>query len=154
MTRRRGARDGEAGFSLIEAVVALAVAALAMAAVYQLISTGLSGAREAEARARAVLLAQSLLADLETGPLQAAERSGGETGLRWHTRVALYRTLPLPAEPAAPPDDDEEEDNGRRGPRGGEGLVPALHLLEVTVAWGEGEGRRFELRSLRLGAVP
>lgn len=153
MTRRYGARDGEAGFSLIEAVVALAVAALAMAAVYQLISTGLSGAREAEARARAVLLAQSLLADLETGPLQAAERSGGEAGLRWRTRVALYRTLPLPAEPAAPPDDDEEE-NGPRRPRGGEGLVPALYLLEVTVAWGEGEGRRFELRSLRLGAVP
>lgn len=151
MTRRRGGRAGEAGFSLIEAVVALAVAALAVAAVYQLIATGLTGAREAEARARAVLLAQSLLADLESGPLRATERSGGEAGLRWHSRIAPYRALPLSA---ASPDEDGDDDDGPRRARGTEAPAPALHLLEVVVAWGEGEGRRFELRSLRLGAVP
>lgn len=151
MTRRRRTGAGEAGFSLIEAVVALAVAALAVAAVYQLIATGLNGAREAEARARAVLLAQSLLAELESGPLQAAERSGSEAGLRWRTRVAPYRSLPLPPETATAAD---REGAGAAAPRTGGDAVPALHLLEVAVAWGEGEGRRFELRSLRLGAVP
>jgi len=151
MTRRRPSGAGEAGFSLIEAVVALAVAALAVAAVYQLIATGLNGVREAEARARAVLLAQSLLAELESGSLRASERSGSEAGLRWRTRVAPYRALPLPAETAGP---GEREGERTTAPRSRTDAVPALHLLEVAVAWGEGEGRRFELRSLRLGAVP
>lgn len=64
MTRTPG---GEAGFTLLEVLVALAVLALVGMAVIEAQAQALSGTRRAEARARALAIAASLLAERSAG---------------------------------------------------------------------------------------
>jgi general secretion pathway protein I len=73
------ARDsGSAGFTLIEIVVAFAVATLLLGALYQVFSNGLTAGLSAESYSRAVLLAESALevfgADAAAAPGETNEQ--------------------------------------------------------------------------------
>jgi general secretion pathway protein I len=85
--RRRGR---QAGFTLIEIVVALAILAVALGALFQAFSTGLRATTVADRQAAAVILAQSLLERIgQDIPLAAGERAGvSDDGLRWSIAVA------------------------------------------------------------------
>lgn len=80
-----------AGFTLIEVLVAFAVAGLLLAAAYRLITLGLDRDLEAGREVTAALLAQSLLA--ESGP--PAERRGQfPGGYRFRVTVRPAATPP------------------------------------------------------------
>lgn len=80
----------EAGFSLIEAMVALAVIAAMAALLFAAIDANALFARNLARRREAVLLAQSLLAQatVSGGPAQVAD-TGATDALRWRiSRIA------------------------------------------------------------------
>ena len=60
--------DGKSGFTLIESIVALAIAAAGFASLYQLYATTANAEREATETVYATRLAESLLADPDADP--------------------------------------------------------------------------------------
>jgi prepilin-type N-terminal cleavage/methylation domain-containing protein len=83
-------RDG--GFTLIEALVATAVFALVLSALYQGLTTGWRGLKKAngEEAAVAVLSAQLASTGVE-GPLQTSTSSGTTAdGIAWQADIAPY----------------------------------------------------------------
>lgn len=87
--RRAGS---QAGLTLIEVVVALAVAGVVAVAALRATAGALAGGDRAEAATLAVLTAESLLAEAGiTAPLSAGTRSGAARGgLRWTVETAPY----------------------------------------------------------------
>ncbi len=119
------------GFTLIEVLVAFAIAALGLAALMQIFGTGLQSARISEGYARATMLAESRLASVGVEePLVAGESSGDfGDGFRWRLIVS-------------PLGDDETN------------AVVVPFRVRVTVSWGAEDKtpRRVTLDSLRLAA--
>ena len=78
-------RQSQAGFSLIEVLIALTILALSLAAFYQSFSVGAKTSYSAQMRADAAIFVQSLLATKGVSePLEAGHDSGiGPRGFRW-----------------------------------------------------------------------
>ena len=116
--------DSEAGFTLVETLIALIVMIVVTTILYRGFSGGLRAASTAEGTEAALLVGQSRLAALgvET-PLAAGEQEGSEGGIQWHVAVRRYRT----------------SDNETAGPK--------AFWVTVTVTWREKRGGR---RSLHL----
>lgn len=123
----------QAGFSLLEVLVAFVILALSLGVILQIVSTGLRNAVLAEEYAVASAYASSKLAELSLQEASRLENDEGEfeSGHGWRVEV---REFPL---------DDEEEWRSS--------LV--LYLVRVSVSWGTGrDARVFELETLRSGA--
>lgn len=120
-----------AGFTLVEVLVAFAIAALSLAALLQIFATGLRSAASSEGYARATMLAESQLAGVGVEqPLAVGESSGTiDGGYRWRVVITPYLEADM------------------------EALVEIFEV-SVTVSWGgEGQnGRAVTLQTLRLGA--
>ncbi len=108
-----------AGFSLLEMVVAIAILALALAAIYQAASGATRNVRTDEKYAYSVELARSLLADNARVPL-SGRQDQGETagGFRWRVQ-----TRPL----------DLQRSSLVQG---------SLHEIQVGVSWIDGRKER------------
>lgn len=110
MTPRTGFHLGarQSGFSLLEALVAMAIASIAFTVLYRTVGQSAKAAVDVDARIEAALVAQSVLASAtfaeELAPLQA-----GQAGTwRWSLRIVPEQVLlqdandqPL-AEPVVP----------------------------------------------------
>jgi len=130
MSRSTGSLARDEGFTLLEVLVALVVLATTVVAVLQLFGGGLRLARTAGDHADAALLASAKLAELEPGPLTEGAVDGVEGPYRWIRRVTLDPSL-LPAQLETP-----------------ETVRLRLARVNVEVQWGQ--GRRFELATLRV----
>jgi prepilin-type N-terminal cleavage/methylation domain-containing protein len=124
----------EAGFTLLEVVVAAAIAALALVALFQTGSAGLFTAGEATRVAEAVDRAQSHLAAIaDAGTITPGEIAGDDGG-GYHWRLSAR---PIASQQASTP-----------GPGA---AATTLYDIRVTVSWG---GRRHprsvELESRRI----
>ena len=139
-TERRGGGGGAAGFTLLEVLVAFAIAALAVGVLMQGATGGLRAVRVAGRVEEATSRARSHMATLgHSGPLLPGVQSGDDgEGYRWRTRIVLLSSQPLgEAAPGAP-------------------APPRLGLFAVAVAisWTEGDdARQVELDSRRLDMV-
>ncbi|WP_298214147.1 type II secretion system protein [Acidovorax sp.] len=119
-------RQAQRGLTLLELLVAFAIMALSLGMIYRIMGGNVRSAGELEARQRAAVLAQSLLALRDTVPEGGLAQSGESGGYRWSMQSAPYGT-------------------GVSGPS-----VTPLHELTIVVAWeGGGLSRRFELATLR-----
>jgi general secretion pathway protein I len=124
-------RKGEAGFTLVEVIVALAILALGLSVLLGSISGSLRQTANATRMAEASALAQSLLAgvgpDLQIKPEQ---RSGQfPNGYRWHLTMQPYG-----------------------GVREREEWPVGAYQISTEVEWEEGVGSRsYALTTLRLG---
>jgi len=121
------------GFTLIEVVVAFAILALSLGALYQSFSVTLRQSQRIEKRELALLEAQSLLARVGKDlPLRAGTTAGRlDSKLDWSVAIAEYaRPTPTATWP-----------------------VPAYDVA-VEVRWGPSDSERVALRSLELGAQP
>ena len=125
----------EAGYTLIEVIVAFAVLALALTLLLGTLTNSSRQVRWSSENGRAALVAQSLLDQFELeGPLREGDRNGElEDGrYRWTLRVRRYEDparMGLPVDPNA--------------------SVPMT--VDLTLEWGDaGPRERLELHSLRL----
>lgn len=98
-----GPKDAQAGFTLLEVLVAFTVLALMLGALLPSFSTGLRSFDTAEAAVQAVLLAQSRIeaVGIETPMEEGEQRGTFEDGSEWVLRV---RQVAITAEAR----DDEE----------------------------------------------
>jgi general secretion pathway protein I len=128
-------RRDDAGFTLLEVLVAFIIAALALGVMFHGTLGGLAATQAAGRYEEALSRAQSRLAALGRGPLRPGDRQGDDgNGFHWHERIRLMETATVPAS------------NSRQ--------VPALFAVSVAVSWGEGGRRQVQLNSERIGLVP
>ena len=128
---------GDRGFTLLEVIVALAIAALALVALFQAGSAGLMTVDEATRVEAAVDRAQSHLAEFAgTGAIGPGE-SRGDDGDGYHWRLVAR---PVASQPVGTPGQTE---------------TPAkLYDIDVTIWWGTGRHpRSVELETERIGSA-
>ena len=120
------------GFSLLEAVIALAIASFALIAAYHAFSGGLANTREAALYARAAVAAETLLMATPDDAWGPGERAGQTPdGVEWRLSVSTY------VEPGAI---DDPESSAFE-------VSPDLYLIRIETNAG---GRRaFVLETLR-----
>ena len=142
-----GAKPGDrAGFSLIEALVALVITGLALSAIAGVFGSGLMGHRASEEAATALTLAESRIALAGSGE---ALRPGRSTGIfagrySWELTIARY-------------DDRQDPDRQTKAAASFGQPLSALQLYRIaaTVAWRDGaRQRRLALATLHLGPAP
>ena len=120
--------DSAAGFTLLEALIAFAILALALTALLQGAVSGLRTTQAAGRTEEALARARSRLAALEAAPIAPGDQRGEDGGgFAWRTRIA-------PTETAG-------------------GLT--LYAVSVSIGWQDGSTpREVRLETQRLGAVP
>jgi general secretion pathway protein I len=133
---RRQARraGGQAGFSLLEILVAFAVLAVSLGVMLRIFSAGTRAAVASEEYSLAMIVAESQLARVGLEEALTEGETEGKTadGYRWRTSVSPY-------------EEEEPQDYTRAG------VKP--YRVEVAVRWGEGsKPRSLTLQTLRLGA--
>jgi general secretion pathway protein I len=123
----------QGGFSLLEMMVAIAILALSLGALYQATSGATRNVRSDEKYAYGVELAQSLLANYAVVPLGGLSRQGETAG------GFLWQVSTRPV---------------KQG--GGQGLpAGSLQDIEVTVRWSDGhKARQVVLNSVVEGRAP
>ena len=127
------AKSGErgkatAGFTLLEALIAIVILALSLSALLSLYSTGLRGINVIAGQLRARLLAQSVMAELSYDrALRPGTLEGRFDQFAWTLSVTPF--------------EDGDADPRQPGPW-------TMHQLDLTVSWPV--GRRFELQTLRM----
>ncbi|WP_342740089.1 prepilin-type cleavage/methylation domain-containing protein [Bradyrhizobium sp. B117] len=86
---RRNCSDGAAGFTLIEALVALAIIVAVLGTIGSVIATTAKGTRSIDQRLALAGTAERLLADLPPRALLKPGRQSGElAGSRWRVDIA------------------------------------------------------------------
>ena len=120
--------DRSAGFTLLEALVAFAILALALAALLQGTLGGLRTTQAAGRTEEALARARSRLAALEVASIRAGDQRGEDGGgFAWRTRIVPAESL-----------------GGR-----------TLYAVSVSVAWRDGgTPREVRLETQRLGTAP
>jgi general secretion pathway protein I len=88
---RRSCSDGVAGFTLIEALVALAIVAAVLSSIGAVIATTVKGSRSIDQRLALTGAAETLLAAVPARNLLKPGRQSGElAGHRWRMDVAPF----------------------------------------------------------------
>src|SRR6516165_2632550 len=126
------------GFTLLEVVVALAIAAVALIGLFQAGSGGLFAVDTAGRAQEAVQRAQSHLAAVgrDAALVQGDFTDDDGGGYRWRLRVRPVATHRASAS------------------GGGSAALPTLYDVEVAVSWlGRSTDRSVVLKTLRLGAA-
>jgi general secretion pathway protein I len=134
-------RNREAGFTLIEVVVAFVLLALVLSVSFEIFSTGMARASDLDDRARALVVAQSRLA---AAGAEEALKEGVASGETEDRRFQWTTTVRRAEDVAISPD----------------GTYPtgayALYRVDVHVAWrgADSRDRALDLATLSVGAKP
>jgi general secretion pathway protein I len=128
------------GFSLLEVLVAFVILSLVATALFRLFSGALGNASAAGDYSRAMMVAESVLAETAAGELRETTQSGtSEDGqIAWTVRVAPY------APPGVPPNIEQASET----------MPTRLYRIsaEISFAAPTGGSRKFELATMRIGA--
>jgi general secretion pathway protein I len=128
-------RRDDRGFTLLEVVVAVAIAALALVALFQIGSTGLFAVDEATRADEAVERAQSHLAAYTGSGDFFSGKSEGDDGNGYHWRL---NARPVASQPSSPT-------NGAS--------ATTLYDVEVVISWkSRGRERSVALETERIGS--
>jgi prepilin-type N-terminal cleavage/methylation domain-containing protein len=98
MTRARGRQRAQAGFALLEVLVATAIAAISLAVIYSMFATSMQAERQEQATVEASIVARSLLAEVSGGARTEPGEYWSEDGTepRWRLRLTPVDTPGLP----------------------------------------------------------
>lgn len=130
-------KRASAGFSLLEVLVAFVILALTLSVMMQIFSGGLRNITHADDYGRAMLLAESRLAELGVQPVEGEAQGEFEGKYRWRSTIRPWSENP--------------DDTGVERPP----LPVRLMEIEVRVAWGGvGENlREVALNTFQLAPV-
>jgi len=96
--------NGSAGFTLLEALIAIVILALSLGALLQLYGTGLRGIATIDDNLRARLLAQSVMAEVSYDrSLQPGRLQGRLDQFAWTLSITLFDESPTDIVSCAPP---------------------------------------------------
>jgi general secretion pathway protein I len=128
----------ERGFTLLEVLIAFAIAALALAVLFRAASSGLLSVETAGHYEEAVGRAESHLAAIGRDAALVVGASEGDDGGGYHWRLAVTQVA------------------GGQGSRTGGPIAgpppPVLYAIVVGISWHDaGKDREFVLRSERMG---
>jgi len=145
----RRAGPAEAGFTLLEVLVALAIAIPALVLLYRQGAVAMGVTRTAAAYQEAISRAQSRLDALTGTGLAAGEGEGDDGGgFRWRTRIAPVASVSLPPRPSSRPVSPASNPASS-------GAGSTLYAVAVEISWPGPTGmRRFLLETRRLGMAP
>ena len=134
-------RRNEAGFSVLEVLVAFIIVALVVTALFQLFGASLRNASGAGDWTRALLVAQSRLAlEASTQPLREASDAGAESDGRiaWRASVTPYD----------PPDPNPDLEQASAS------MPTRLYRISVDVTFpgDDGRPRTLSISTVRIGA--
>lgn len=135
-------RARHSGFTLLEVLAAFVVFAIALAGLLQLFSGGLRDAQLADEYARAVMIAQSRLANYTAAErLEEMRTTGNEGAFAWTLAATAY---------------DEREERGSEQRGKDYNLRVRLLRVESRVAWRAADGRDRDVRlaTLVVGSRP
>ncbi|WP_428033771.1 type IV pilus modification PilV family protein [Amphritea sp.] len=118
------------GFSLLEVLVAMVIAALTLGVILNLFSGAAKSAAINSDYRNAVQVAESRLEQLASDPLRANDLEGNESRYRWRASITPWET---------------GTEQAVRYPF-------MLYQIEVQVSWGERQDYPVVLKTLRLGA--
>ncbi|OJU92566.1 MAG: hypothetical protein BGO13_02750 [Burkholderiales bacterium 66-5] len=119
-------RAVQRGFSLLEILVAFAILALSLGALYRATGGAVRSVSHIETQQRVLALLQSVLAGVDGVPEHGLAEQGEARDLHWSLRSSPYA-------------------GGASTPS-----VPALHEVQATVTWNEdGRERQMQLATLR-----
>ncbi|HTZ69800.1 MAG TPA: prepilin-type N-terminal cleavage/methylation domain-containing protein [Acetobacteraceae bacterium] len=140
----RNDTSGDAGFTLLEVIIAFAISALAVGLLYEGATGGLAATASAEKTAEALLLAQSHLSAIGHGDVIAAQTTSGVDGdgYTWHLDVKSIGTREMNL-------DDSDRANDTKPTNA------VLYDVKVTISWQDGprnrsvtlDTHRFDLRT-------
>jgi general secretion pathway protein I len=127
--------ESQQGFTLIEVLVAFAIAAALLVPLLRIFSGGMGGLARSERASRALLWAESVLAarDGETPLSEGVESGDLADGYHWQRTVTFYREAATPSQ-----------------------IVPLVpYDVRMTVSWRErGQARAVTLETLMLAPPP
>lgn len=126
-------RSGERGFSLIEVLVSFVLLSMALTAILQIFSTNLRAVDVVRKQTRALILAESKLAELGNEiPLTTGDQAGESGTFNWRLTVSPYIG---------------ENDRDNRSDY-------ELYDVAMTVSWEQGAGNsEIRLKTLRVGVA-
>lgn len=133
LARRSAIMSAERGFSLIEVLVSFVLLSMSLAVILQIFSTNLRAVDTIRKQTRALVLAESKLAELGNEiPLTPGEQSGESGAFSWQLTVSSYV-------------EDADETNR---------IVHELYDVAMTVNWERGAGSSgIRVKTLRVGAA-
>jgi general secretion pathway protein I len=136
------------GFTLIEVVVAIALLAIVLAAIGQVVGTTVKGIRSVDRRLPLLETAQNLVASLpDRAALKAGSQSGESNGLQWRVDVVPIAVAP----PAVPkPTLTTALDAAAQAPP----PPPKWQPYEITVRVQGSDGPPVRLDTVRLVPIP
>lgn len=129
------------GFTLLEVIIALIIAGVAAAVLFEATGSGLHESQTASMYDQAILRAKSRLAAATYGTKLAAGDWRGDDGggFRWRLRVAPIASASL-------------RPSGLVGPRAAASLPVVLYGISVWIAWNDGgTARDVELDTEQVG---
>ncbi len=130
MSRRR---CREAGLSLLELLVALAIMALAMGTLYRVLGANVRNVGMLQDQHKALLLAKSLLSAKDAVDESGWNESGETAGYVWQVRSQPYSQASMQAQPGA----------------------ARLFAIQIDISWTDGgQLRNIELHTLRPQRLP
>lgn len=113
-------KHGQGGFTLIEVLAAIAIMALGLSLLYQILGSNTQAVALTGQYQRAAMLAQSLLNAHDGIPVEGWNEQGESAGFAWQVRSQPYETAQARAMQASPP----------------------LHRVDIHIAWSDGEHTR------------
>jgi general secretion pathway protein I len=125
--------DGQHGFTLLEVVVAFAIAAVALAALFDGVGFGVAAVDQSTRYEEALSRARSHLAAVgpEIDQLEGVHSGDDGGGYHWQLDVQpIVQSTQIPATANA---------------------LPTLYAVHITISWGRHEGRGVTLATERIG---
>ncbi|GAB0119056.1 type IV pilus modification PilV family protein [Acidisoma sp. 7E03] len=130
-------RRSEAGFTLLEVLVAFVIASLFLAVLVEAGLTGIGSAQLSDRYQEALARAQSYLAALSAQPQPQDRQGEAPDGFHWRLHVVERAAAPIASSDLA-------------HPRG----QAVLYQVIVTVSWGQMPRRQVTLAALQVGVQP
>lgn len=131
---RKSRHDGDAGFTLIETLIALAIVAAVLGSIGSVIGTAVRGTRAIDQRLALAGTAEALLASLPARDvLKAGRQSGATGGHRWRIDVGPLGVAASDAEQPVPRWMPLAVDLRLQAPGGGAMRLTTIRLVQRPV---------------------